>query len=306
MTRLKIQIHRTHQTSTIGRWLVAFPSEHMDRVRAHLNYVFTTIFPMMLARNGQNNKDLYYFNGSAPDIAGRPTIDPEMNDCFQTINSDYSSNPQNGEEENNDQSNNEIHAHKKRRSEKTYAEMTNPTAAYANQPNQHNTTTNNNSNRTNGLTSREMQEIMSSQLEEQNKATKKLLAEQSERIDQKLFLLANEQDRKLLEMTERNKQEQINNNGFLSKELSEYVEKMVSQVAATLSANTNQLLKDFEKNTALEIRKAFEHADGHYSRPKNRMEIDTSTQSSPFQPTPAVTPGLAANDTRMSLSSDQR
>jgi hypothetical protein len=107
-------------------------------------------------------------------------------------------------------------------------------------------------------------------------------------------------------MTERNKQEQINNNGFLSKELSEYVEKMVSQVAATLSMNTNQLLKDFEKNTALEIRKAFKHLDGQYSRAKNRMEIDTSTQSSPFQPTPAVTPGLAANDTRMSLSSNQR
>ena len=86
---MKIRTHRTASTADKGRWLISFPQQHMQAVRAHLEHILMVILPKMITNNGMANAGAYLCNGNPPGIAGRPTVDPHMSTCFSSLSSDF-------------------------------------------------------------------------------------------------------------------------------------------------------------------------------------------------------------------------
>ena len=90
MKEAKILIHRT---STAGRWLVACAAAHIEKTRAHISYVLTSVLPSLVKSNGRNETERYYFANTTPNIVGRPVLGPEMNACFSSIATSFANTP---------------------------------------------------------------------------------------------------------------------------------------------------------------------------------------------------------------------
>jgi hypothetical protein len=304
MKASKIRIHRTTQTPISGRWLIACTTANLDKVRSHILYVLTTVFPTMMKENGNNDTSTYYFNNQAPNLAGRPAVDSEMYHCFQNIAAEFA-NPQTGE----DDVNLEFQAQKKRRSESSsYADVANLSYGYGKQNNGNRSTgyakQNNNENT---LTAADIQGLISSQLAKEFAAqelrNKSTISEQNEAFNKKLHILADEQ-------TEKSRLAFVDYNHFFSKTLNERLDNFTTNLDKTIMGictdfkdENTRLKREMNEQMKRELQ-AMEERFYPRVHTKNRtdgsMEIDAITQ-----PTPAEPRGHAANDTRMSLSSTQ-
>ena len=225
MQKLKITIHRTRNTETEGRWLIAFPQEHMVKVRAHLEHVLEKCFPEMIKYDGRENKERFYHNNATPCIVGRKTMmEPEMNNCCKNLAIAFGS-PQTGKQDAN------TVVHKKRRNtvitpgEVSYAEITFP--PMNNGMNQ--------AQKINSMSTKEIQEIVAAIVAEQREERKAEQAAytmiQDDRLEQRLDKL----DKKFAETAAN--QEDKNRDNFII---------MADKLSKAFNATGESIRKDMD------------------------------------------------------------
>ena len=299
MKEAKILIHRT---STKGRWLVACSAAFIEKTRAHISYILTSVLPMLVKTNGKDNTERYYFDNTKPNIAGRPVLGTEMSDCFDTFATSFA-NPQNDmSDEIIDLTDREAQAYKKRRTGiLSYAEMaqSNKTAKAPVKP-----------TAPESLTVEKIQAVIASEIAKQlvitnanigakfdilDKSVKQLddkLAEHTEEIDHQIHMLSDKQEEKMFKNFEKITAAFTVQGDVMASNLNDFVNNQL----ASMATQTAIQIKTLEDKTA----KAFSDLQQElFPRTRNRTGADTTADNN--TPHPAATPGPATTDTTMSV-----
>ena len=273
---MRIQIHRTSMTKTQGRWLIACAGEYIEKVRVHVHYVLTSVLPMIVKNDPTYSDADYLFGTESPDIAGRPKLEPGMQDCFSTITSEFANK---ATEDPNDQ---EIQAHKKRRTGTvSYAEVT--MGKTATLP----TSTLTVSTQEPKTTTKEIEGLIASQLAAQLKITKELIQAQDDKMDKRFAEQENKTNDKFNQMLTFFQSSQENT-------LRDMFAAMETRTGEQIALANAPMMELLNKNN--------EH---QYPRAKNRMEIEPNPQGLKYLK-PTDNSDSAADDTEMSSSSNNK
>jgi hypothetical protein len=239
----KIQLHRTSRTEDEGRYLVAFPKEHMEKVRAHLDYTLEAIVPMMIKKNANGND--YSFKTALPSIAGRPTADPKLANCFAELRCSFASIAEDADGEGSNQQQKKRRTYNMSYADVATTNVTAPTIA----------TKGNNSSNGYGYTTmsaEKMKELMTTEFDKQKATTKTLFAEMAkvtdEKMTAKLDVFSQQQDEKRQETQKTNETAMHSFAVDINKYLTEQQQTFTASMATKLDMITTELTNEQNKN----------------------------------------------------------